>query len=256
MRKFLALCLWALLLCPQLIISSTTVLAQNPVRICFTTNAPNCQPVDATNPLPVTISGGGGGDVNLTEVGGVAVSLGQKAMAASIPVTIANNQSTLNVQGLNEVGTGSPLNVMTVGFTDGANTQIPKVDSAGSVITTTLDPCSGTKSSVAISQATSTVLVSASASNRIYVCSLALIAGAAEIVALTQGTGSVCATSADAIIGSTTIANGLSLAANGGLTFGNGTGTIARGPNTNEDVCLLQDGTDRIAGVMTYVLAP
>lgn len=41
--------------------------------------------------------GGGGGDVNLVEVGGAAIDLGQEAMAASIPVVIASNQSNLNV---------------------------------------------------------------------------------------------------------------------------------------------------------------
>jgi hypothetical protein len=50
MKKLLIL--WALLLCPQLFVNIAE--AQNPVRICFTTNAPNCQPVTATNPFPVT----------------------------------------------------------------------------------------------------------------------------------------------------------------------------------------------------------
>lgn len=45
---------------------------------------------------------------NLTQVGGAAVALGQAAMASSIPVAIASNQGTLNVQlqtGANVVGT-------------------------------------------------------------------------------------------------------------------------------------------------------
>lgn len=36
--------------------------------------------------------GSGGGDVNLTEIGGVAVTLGQKLLAASLPVAIASDQ--------------------------------------------------------------------------------------------------------------------------------------------------------------------
>ena len=36
--------------------------------------------------------GSGGGDVNLTEVGGVAIALGQTTMSGSIPVTIASDQ--------------------------------------------------------------------------------------------------------------------------------------------------------------------
>lgn len=37
--------------------------------------------------------GGGGGNVNLVEVGGAAISLGQALMAASLPVTIASDQT-------------------------------------------------------------------------------------------------------------------------------------------------------------------
>lgn len=48
--------------------------------------------------LDVNISGSAiTGDVNLTEVGGAAVALGQTTMSASLPVTIASNQSALPV---------------------------------------------------------------------------------------------------------------------------------------------------------------
>jgi len=49
--------------------------------------------------------GSGGGDVNITEVGGVAIALGQTTMAGSFPVTIASNQSALPVAG--DVASGS-----------------------------------------------------------------------------------------------------------------------------------------------------
>lgn len=42
-------------------------------------------------------SGGGTSDVNLIEVGGAAIALGQTTMAASIPVTLASNQTGLAV---------------------------------------------------------------------------------------------------------------------------------------------------------------
>jgi hypothetical protein len=49
---------------------------------------------DASGVVP---SGGGGGteNVNLAAVGGTAASLGQKAMAASLPVVIASNQTAV-----------------------------------------------------------------------------------------------------------------------------------------------------------------
>lgn len=43
--------------------------------------------------------GGGGGNVNLSQVGGTAYSLGQKAMAASLPVVLASDSAALPVSG-------------------------------------------------------------------------------------------------------------------------------------------------------------
>lgn len=52
----------------------------------------------ATGAINVNVSGSSvTGDVNLTEVGGVAISLGQTTMTASLPVTIASNQSAVPV---------------------------------------------------------------------------------------------------------------------------------------------------------------
>lgn len=54
--------------------------------------------VSAATPLPVTIESEVGTlNVNLTEVGGVAVALGQALEAASIPVVIASNQSAVAI---------------------------------------------------------------------------------------------------------------------------------------------------------------
>ncbi len=47
----------------------------------------------------ITITPSGTQDVNLTKVGGAAIAIGQAAMAASLPVAIASNQSTLTVTG-------------------------------------------------------------------------------------------------------------------------------------------------------------
>lgn len=120
---------------------------------------------------------------------------------------------------------------------------------------TSNDPCSQqTKTNVAISQTASTQLFAGTSAKKTYICSLSIIAGAAEIVNIVEGTGSVCGTGTAAVIGSTTAANGLSLAANGGLTFGNGLGTAAVAGNANADnICLTQSTSSRISGNITYV---
>jgi hypothetical protein len=50
-------------------------------------------------PVSATITPSGTQDVNLIQVGGAAVALGQAAMASSIPVAIASNQSAVAVAG-------------------------------------------------------------------------------------------------------------------------------------------------------------
>lgn len=133
-----------------------------------------------------------------------------------------------------------------------------KTDASGNLYivssASSADPClSVAKTSLAISQATSTQLITGTSAKKTYICSMMVIAGAAENIALTAGTGSVCATGASALIGSTTVANGLILAANAGFSSGTGSATIASGTVNADNICLIQTGTTRISGVLTYV---
>lgn len=61
-------------------------------------------------------SGGGGGNVNLNQVGGVAVALGQTTKSASIPMTLASDTGSLPVTPLDRVevlGSSSAAAVLT-----------------------------------------------------------------------------------------------------------------------------------------------
>ena len=71
--------------------SSTLVAGENP--------SGNQQPLqtDASGALIVTPEAGSTGNVNLTEVGGAAISEGQKTMANSLPVVIASDQSAIPI---------------------------------------------------------------------------------------------------------------------------------------------------------------
>lgn len=98
--------LWGLLLFLILILAGAPAWGQSNVSLwCWSSATSSGQnvflPCNATTPLVVsaTITPSGTQDVNLTKVGGTAVSLGQALMAASIPVAIASNQSALTVTG-------------------------------------------------------------------------------------------------------------------------------------------------------------
>ena len=108
---------------------------------------------------------------------------------------------------------------------------------------------------VAISQTADTTLVSGTSSQYFYICSIILVAGAAEVVSLWEGTGTACGTGSTAILGSTTEANGLSVSANGGFSAVSGI-PFLRTATTANDICLRQSGTNRVSGVLTYYKAP
>jgi hypothetical protein len=86
---------------------------------------------------------------------------------------------------------------------------------------------------------------------------LSLIATAATIVNVFDGLISTteCNTAQEALIGAGAAAGsgGLSLAANGGLTLGSGSGTIALTNTAAHDLCISQSGSGGLAGNLTYV---
>jgi hypothetical protein len=118
------------------------------------------------------------------------------------------------------------------------------------------DPCSsGTKVFVPISQTTGTQLLTGTASNRTYVCSINIVTATAQNIALVSGTGSVCATSTGAMMGGTTAATGWNLAANGGIVVSGGGASVAKSDTDADNVCLLQSSTGQISGTLVYVVA-
>lgn len=84
-------------------------------EIAFIDGSNNLQPVTTTNPLPTTATLTGTGNVNLIQVGGSAISEGQKTMAASLPIVIASDQSAIAVTA--SQATASSLNATVVGTT-------------------------------------------------------------------------------------------------------------------------------------------
>ena len=84
-----------------------------------------------------------------------------------------------------------------------------------------------------------------------------LVTSGAIAVSLAEGSSSTCGTSNQAaVLGvatNGTAANGISLAANGGLTLGNGGGTVAANGDCRTDyLCLFQSGTTQMAGNLTF----
>ena len=195
-----------------------------------------------------TVAGAAGGGsfdgVLLDAPGGDAVT-----DTANDAIRVSDGGGTLTVDGTVTANAGTNLNTSALLTTAAFQTAF----GSGSVVSA--DPCEGgTKIVVPISQIASTQLLSGTASNRTYVCAFMVTQPSAstQTFALVSGTGTTCGTSVGAMIGGTTAATGMQLP----LAFGAGVATIAKSDTDADNVCLLQSGTDRLAGVLTYVVAP
>lgn len=109
---------------------------------------------------------------------------------------------------------------------------------------------------VMINQTSGTQLITGTASERVYVCSLNLITASAQNIALVSGTGTVCATSTGPMAGGTTAATGWNLAANGGLVWPASASFYTKTDTDADNVCILQSASGQISGSLTYVSIP
>lgn len=105
-----------------------------------------------------------------------------------------------------------------------------------------------------LASTTALKLVSKVAAKKVYICALDLVSATAQNVALVEGTLTTtnCDTSTAGLAGGTTAATGWNLAANGGLTKGNGQGVVYKSATANLDVCLFSSSTGQISGAITW----
>jgi hypothetical protein len=105
-------------------------------------------------------------------------------------------------------------------------------------------------SSVQINQITGTDLKTFT--NTGYICFVFLVSATAQNVSLVNGTGTVCATGTNGMLGGTTAATGQNLAANEGFVLGVGFYPITQTSTTAQHMCLLQSSTGQISGIIRY----
>ncbi len=118
------------------------------------------------------------------------------------------------------------------------------------------DPCSlnaHTVTPISITSATTTNIVAGTASKKTWICSISLSTGIADNVGIVEGTGATCGTGTAGVIGGTTAANGINLAANGTFSLGNSTGTIAATAVAADNLCLITSSVGPLSGAIVTV---
>ena len=120
-----------------------------------------------------------------------------------------------------------------------------------------VDPCQAqTKLYASISQTANTQLAAGTASKKIYVCSIHVVAAAATNVAVVEGTGSVCGTSTTGVsgFGGATAATGWNFVANGGIALGNGDSSLGAEGTSGDNLCIFNSGSGQVSGGISYVV--
>lgn len=189
--------------------------------------------------------------------------LSSPVLAATCPVSNAqmkdNNGVTFNVVVVDSGdGSGNCLisnkvsNVNANGQQNMANSSPVVIASNQSVA----DPCTfQAKIQFPVATTASNLqLFAPSGSTKIYICSAHFIVSSAANLSIIEGTGAACTSSNEhAVFGSTTASQGEAYAANGGMTYGNGGGTVGFTSTAGNGLCLLQNTNAPIAGNITAV---
>ncbi len=145
--------------------------------------------------------------------------------------------------------------------TDGAaaSTTGPQVkgkDASGNTVSFILDACEAnvqTSTPISITTATTTRIVAPTSAKKTYICGLFLAAAATDNIAIVEGTGGTCGSSTAGVIGGSTAANGVNLAATSHFELQAGKVAHAVTAGTNVDLCLITSAATPLAGVIKWV---
>lgn len=106
-----------------------------------------------------------------------------------------------------------------------------------------------------ISLAADSIVITPSAGNFVYICNLGLVAGTADNFSVVEGTGALCVTNALAMLGGSTAATGMNMAANGVFTYGSGTGAVLKTAVPGDSVCILRSSAGPLSGGISWTAA-
>jgi hypothetical protein len=189
---------------------------------------------DRTSPLGLI------GDSAYAGSGSASVVAALKGIYASVNGAIAAGTAIIGKVGIDQTTPGTTNNV-TVSYGSAA-----VVDNPCQTVAKNYTP-------ITITTATTTRIIAPAASKKTYVCSIILQAAAADNVGVVEGTGGTCGTGTAGIVGGTTAASGLNLAANEGWSGGNGQSPVLATAGTNVDFCLITSAATNLAGHVTWV---
>lgn len=190
-----------------------------------------------------------GNEVMIMAAGGTAIEAATSTPVGTESALIVRNiPSGTQTVASGATGAGVPGEAVYIAGTNGAN-----------LTPFYVDPCQRegkTFAPFSISTATTTQIVAAVSSQRVFVCSINIVTSGANNVALVEDDTAACASPTAGMAGGVTAATGWNFAANGGLTLGNGGATVLATAGTTRYVCLISSAATQLSGTLSYVLEP
>ncbi len=130
---------------------------------------------------------------------------------------------------------------------------------SGALWTATIDPCSYKAKTYYVlntASAATVEIANAVAGEFWHICSVNLVAAAAQTIAIAADDTDGCGSLTAGLHGGVTAAEGWSFAANGGIALGNGNATVMKSATANHYLCFITGQAARIVGTIAYVSAP
>jgi hypothetical protein len=129
----------------------------------------------------------------------------------------------------------------------------PALADPAAVVNLSPNPSPVCTSVQSVNQTTGTTVITGTASQFLYICSIVLVSATAQNISVVEGTGTVCATGIAALVGGTTAS--VALAANGGFSSVAGLPWM-KSKTAADNLCILQSGAGNVSGTITYTSRP
>jgi hypothetical protein len=209
------------------------------------------------------ISDGTNGPVGVTAGNALKVDGSATTQPVSGTITANAGSGTFTVGGTVTSNQGTPAataNRWPVQITDGTNlgtvkpaSTSPALADTAQVMNLSPNPSPVCTTVQAISQTASAQVITGTAAQFLYICAIHFFSATAQNISIVEGTGTVCATGIAALYGATTA--DMPVAANGGMAPTAGL-PYMKTKTAADNLCILQSGTGKISGMISYVSRP
>lgn len=242
----------------EMYMGGVAVSSAAPAYVRLTDGTTATSVIAATNALKTDMSSVAG---TATATGNGTVSAGVQRVAIASDNTAFSVNATLAAETTKVIGTVRNLGNAGAIF-DGATGAAPPANVLymGGVVSGATGgllggvPICDTVAVFNISTATTTLVITGVSGRHVRICGVSLMTAAANNLAFLSGTGATCGTGTAGMSGGTSAASGYNFAANSGMAYGGGIGTVMKTVATGDSVCIITSAATQLSGQISYAI--